>query len=193
MSILAAPATYTVKLTIGEKEYSQKLTVKRDPNSTGTEEDIEAQTELLLEIRKDINNVVEMINQIELIRKQIYDLNELLKGEENSETLINAGKALDKKFIAIEENLIQMKLTGAWQDALRWPIKLYAKLNSLAGGISSSDFPPTTQQIEVYEVFKRQLAEYQSSYKELFAKDFSNFNNLLRENKIPNIITVKNP
>jgi len=193
ISILAAPGTYTVKLAIGEKEYSQKLTVKRDPNSTGTEEDIEAQTELLLEIRKHINNVVEMINQIELIRKQIYDLNELLKGEENSETLIKAGKALDKKFIAIEENLIQMKLTGAWQDALRWPIKLYAKLNSLAGGISSSDFPPTTQQIEVYEVFKRKLAEYKNSYKELLDKDFSNFNNLLREKKLPNIIAVKNP
>ena len=39
-------------------------------------------------------------------------------------------------------------MTGgmAFQDTLRWPRQLYAKLNSLAGYVQGTDFAPTAQQ-----------------------------------------------
>ncbi len=190
---LVSPGTYTVKLTVGEQEFSQRLTVKKDPHSAGSEEDIKAQLKVLLEIRDDINSVVDMINQIELIRKQIYDLKALIEGNEDAASIITAGEELDKKLIVVEENLFQMKLTGASQDALRWPIKLYAKLSSLAGSVGSSDFPPTTQQVEVHKMYKRQLAIYQNRFSELLNKELPGFNNLLKEKNIANIIVVKKP
>ena len=40
IAVLAPPGTYTVKLTIGGRDYTQPLTVRKDPHSGGTEADI---------------------------------------------------------------------------------------------------------------------------------------------------------
>ena len=45
---LAAPGTYTVKLTVDGKESTQKLVVRKDPNSAGTDADVEASTKFSL-------------------------------------------------------------------------------------------------------------------------------------------------
>jgi hypothetical protein len=171
MTILAPPGRYTVRLSVGKKESSQKLLVKKDPHSSGSEEDIQAQTKLLLEIRININGVVDMINQLEWIRKQIYDLDALLEGDKDAESIIAAGKELDKKIILVVIN----------------------KLQSLVRNVSSADFPPTTQEIELHEIFKARLETYQNQFNELLKKDLPAFNSLLKEKNLPHPITIKSP
>jgi len=188
---LVAPGTYTVKLVVGGKELTQKLVVKKDPNTSGNTEDIKTQTLMLLELQENINDVVDMINRIEWIRKQINDLKAVWKGDEEFTLVINTAEDLDKKLISVEDNLVQMKLTGAFQDALRWPIKLYAKLVNLAGSIAASDFPPTTQQVEVHELFKEQLSAFRKQLDEVLEKDLAEFNLLLKAKNIPHIISEK--
>jgi photosystem II stability/assembly factor-like uncharacterized protein len=183
-----APGIYTVKLSVEGKEFTQKLTIKKDPNSAGTKADIQTQLNLLLELRENSNAAVHMVNEIEWIRRQIYDLTSILEEKSDTSPIITAGRELDKKLMAIEGNLVQLKLTGGSQDPLRWPVKLYAKLSNLAGEVGRTDFPPTTQQIEVHEMFKEQLASYQAKFEELLNKELLAFNNLLKEKNIPHII-----
>ncbi|UCE43085.1 MAG: sialidase [Candidatus Aminicenantes bacterium] len=185
---LVPPGVYTVRLTVGDKAFSQKLTVIKDPHSTGMEADILEQTKILLEIHRNINAVADMINEIEWIRKQLYDLKELLTEKQGTETIIKAGDELDQKFIEIESFLFSMELSGSG-DGLRWPDKFYVRLRFLANDISKSDFPPTSQQIEVHEMFKEQLADHQERLKQLIEKDVKTYNDLLKEKKIPNIFT----
>lgn len=128
-----APGTYTVKLTIGEQEFTKNLIMKKDPHSARSEENIRAQLKLLLEIRNNINSVVDMINQIELIRKQIYDLKALLEGDANTKPVITTGEEPDKNLMDVQDNFFDLRLTGGIQDTLRWPDKLYTKLMKLAG------------------------------------------------------------
>jgi hypothetical protein len=143
---------------------------------------------MLLELRDNSSSVADMINQIEWIRKQIYDLYTILKYDKNAASIISEGQELDQNLIAVEENLVELKLTGGSQDWLRWPTRFHAKLSSLAGSVGSTDFPPTTQQIEVHEMYKEQLANYKNQLSELLNKDLPDFNNLLKEKNIPNII-----
>jgi len=177
-----------VKLAVGDKEFSQKLNVKKDPHSAGTEADILAQTKVLLEIYQNIDDVADMINQIEWVRKQICDLKNMMKEKEGSESIIKTGDELDQKFIEIESFLFSMELSGSG-DGLRWPDKFYVKLRFLASDIGKSDFPPTSQQIEVFEMFKRQLADHRDRLKQLIEKDVKIFNDMLKEKQIPNIFT----
>jgi photosystem II stability/assembly factor-like uncharacterized protein len=185
---LAAPGKYTVKLKVGERELTEELIVKKDPNSGGSDEDVRIQVKRLLEIRDNINTLAGMINRIEWIRKQIYDLNSLLKGMDGTEPVIEEGKKLDEKFIALEDNFFSMRLTGSG-DGLRWPDKFYVKLGSLASSIEQSDFIPTIQQVEAHEEFKKRLAEYQSQLDGLLSKDLAAFNDMLRQKNISNIIS----
>jgi photosystem II stability/assembly factor-like uncharacterized protein len=194
ISPLAAPGKYTVRLVIDDQEYTQALVVKKDPNAHGTEEDIQKQLKMLLELRENSNEVVAMVNRIEWIRKQIYDLFEMLEEDKEDEDVIEEGKKLDKKLMDVEENLIQLKLTGGGQDILRWPMKLYGKISMLAGSVASVDHPPTDQALEVNEMCKQKIATYQGQFKELLDKDIPAFDKLLKEKDLGGIVTkIKQP
>lgn len=84
-----------MRFTIGEQEFTKNLIVKKNPHSARSEESIRAQLKLLLEIRNNINSVLDMIKQIEFIRKQIYDLKALLKGDANTKPVITTGEEPD--------------------------------------------------------------------------------------------------
>jgi hypothetical protein len=185
---LAPPGIYTVKLAVGDKELSQKITVKKDPHSSGTETDILAQTKVLKELFQNIHAVADMINKIEWIRKQLYDLKNMLVEREEFDPIIKAGDELDQKFIEIESFLFSMELSGSG-DGLRWPDKFYVKLRFLANDIGKSDFPPTSQQIEVHEMFKSQLADHKDRLKQLIERDLMVFNDMLNGKMVPNIFT----
>jgi len=204
MSILLPPGTYNVKLVAGGQELSQPLIVKKDPNSSGTDADIAAQVEMLSELRRDLESAGEIVNQIESIRSQLYQISAMLGGGRSDQVSTGSGsdragsdyaaiKAaaddLDKKLIEVEENLIQRKLTGQGQDTVRWPPKLLSKINYLASGLAGSDFGPTTQQREVQALFKQQLAGYRSRLDELLSKDLESFNRMLRDRGVQNVIT----
>jgi photosystem II stability/assembly factor-like uncharacterized protein len=187
MSVLLPPVIYTVKLSAGGQEFSQPLVVKKDPNSSGTEADIQTQTEMLMDLRKDLEAAADLVNQTETIRSQLYNLKGLLPGEQNAQ-LRTAADDLDKKLMAVEDNLIQRKLTGQGQDTVRWPPKLISKINYLANGLGGADFPPTAQQQEVQALFKVQLTTLQHQLSLLVSKELDAFNKLLRERNLGNII-----
>src|SRR5262249_7377097 len=149
---------YTVKLSVDGQELSQPLVVKKDPHSGGSEADIKAQMDMLLDLRKDLDAAAEMVNQIEIIRSQLDNVRTLLPSGAESASIKTAADELDRKLIEVEENLIQRKLTGTGQDTTRWPVRLLSKLNYLANGLGGSDFGPTMQQREVHAQFKEQLA-----------------------------------
>lgn len=195
IALLVPPGQYKVKLSVGEKEMTQKLEVKKDPNSAGSEEDIKAQTKLLREIRDNIESVIDMINQAEWIRQQLYALKPHLKDDKDAASIIVSGKELDKKIISVEDQLFLMRVTGKGQDSwyYKGPSKIITKLLHLVRSVSKADFPPTTQHLEFYEVLKAKLRECQSQFDEILDRDLPAFNELLKENNLPHLIAVNMP
>lgn len=191
IEVLAAPGIYTLKLDVAGKTYTQKLTLRKDPNSPVSDSEIAKQVNLLLKIRDEMNGMVKMINRIEWLRKQLQDLRAVLKGEKDIEAVINTSKTIEEKLLAIEGELFQVNLTGSRDDILRFPCKLYYKLYSLAGGIGQSDYPPTTQQIEVYKMFKKRLDGYRKQINEIIDQDFPAFHKQLKQKHITPIFVKK--
>ncbi|HXM33990.1 MAG TPA: hypothetical protein VN920_02270, partial [Pyrinomonadaceae bacterium] len=187
LSILLPPGNYIVKLSSGSAELSQPLVVKKDPHSAGAESDIQKQTEVLLDLQKQLDTAADMVNQIEIIRSQLYNLTALMPGDPNA-MVRKAAEDLDKKLIGVEDNLIQRKLTGQGQDGVRYPSQLISKIGYLAGGLNA-DFSPTTQQLEVQAMFKTQLADHRKRLDEIISADLDAFNKLLRDHGLQNVIS----
>ena len=176
LSILMPPGTYTVKLIAGGETLSQPLVIRKDPNSGGTEAEIAAQTAMMLDLQKDLESGAQMVNQIESIRSQVEKV--------DSAAVKTAAEAFNKKLIEIEENLIQLRLTGQGQDTVRWPPKLLTKINYLAGGLASGDFGPTRQQREVQALLKQQLTAVRQRLDAVLSQDLPVINKLLADNNI---------
>jgi hypothetical protein len=190
MSLLLPPGTYTVKLLAGNQERTQPLIVKKDPNSEGTESTIATQMEMLQALRRDLDSGAEMVNQIEFIRAQLYQLSDAVAAGTDGAATKTAADGLDKKLIDIEDNLIQRRLTGQGQDTVRWPPKLLGKINYLANGLGGSDFGPTNQQREVQALLHGQLTALRTRLDEVIKNDLVAFNKLLRDRGVQNINTL---
>lgn len=184
-TVLAPPGTYTVKLSVDGQEFSQPLIVVRDPNAGATDADIQKQTAMLFDLRKDLESGADMVNQIELVRGQLDHLRPVLF----EASLKTATDVLETKLTDIEDSLIQRKYTGQGQDTTRFPQRLIAKITYLAGGVGGGDYPPNTQQMEVHAMFKAQLADLRKRLDAVMTTELGNFNRLLRERNIGNVIS----
>lgn len=185
MTILMPTGTYTAKLTVdGQEVGSQPVKVLIDPNSGGSDAEVQKQTAMLFELRKDLESAADMTNQIEVIRGQLDSMRQIVRDAAAK----TAADDLDKKLIDIEENLIQRKFSGQGQDTTRFPVKLLGKITYLAGGVSDGDYPPNTQQIEVKAMFESQLADLRKRLDAVVSGDLGSFNRMLREKNIGNVI-----
>ena len=176
---LAPPGTYEIQLRTGGELYSQSLEVVKDPNSAGSLEDIEWQTGVVLDLREMMQTATRVIEEIEATRKQLDDLLSRL-GEENKtveiqEEILSVGRKLRD----LERQFFDLRLTGARQDILWWPRKLYSKMTILLGVIQQSDFRPTDQQLEVYELYKTQLEGTQKEWDRLRSEEIADLNRRL--------------
>src|SRR5207253_3774768 len=175
--------TYTVKLTVDGQEYSQTLTVLKDPNAGGSDADVQKQTAMLTDLRKDLESAADTTNQIEVIRAQLNDLRQLVRDA----SVKTAADDLEKKLTDIEDNLIQRKYSGQGQDTTRFPTKLIGKITYLAGGVNGGDYPPNTQQKEVQSMFESQLADSRKRLDGVVSTDLGNFNRMLRDKNVGNV------
>jgi hypothetical protein len=79
----APPGTYTLKLTVDGKDYSQPLKVIKDPHSNGSEGDIQVQTKLVTSLEGVMDKMVDAVNEIESLRSQLLDLKSAMGTDES--------------------------------------------------------------------------------------------------------------
>ena len=188
-SALVTPGTYTVELDAFGINTSKKLSIVKDPHSEGSEKDIAEQTKMILDMQSDINETASLINRIEMIRSQLYDIRIMTKNHEVAEEISTAVESLDKKFISVEGELYQMRLTGAGQDGIRWPAKLAGKLGYLASVVETADFPPNDQQREVHQILKDRLTLYNKQFNNILRNELPAFDRLMKKHNLTGIIT----
>jgi photosystem II stability/assembly factor-like uncharacterized protein len=190
ISLLSPPGVYTVKLTVNDQEFTQKLNVLKDPHSTGSESDIAAQMKLLTALRDDLERVSQHVNQIELLRSQLVSLDRGIGYAESARQVRSAATDLGSKLIGVEGKSLQLNATGRGQDNVRYSPMLVQKLTYLAGQVAQSDFPPTTQQQAVAQELHRQAEQYRQEFAQVM-EAVQRFNVMLRERDIPNIFLPK--
>jgi photosystem II stability/assembly factor-like uncharacterized protein len=184
VSRLMPPGRYTVKLTVNGRDYTQTVNVLKDPNSAGTDAEIAAQDAFVTTVQRDVNEAADAVHRIESVRVQ---LDGVARAAQDA-MIKTAADALAAKLIAVEMELVDLRLTGTGQDGVRFGSKLIGKLVYLANGATGADFRPTDQQGEVQTLLNGQLREHIGRLESVLANDLKAFNDLLRSRSIPNVI-----
>ncbi len=177
ISILMPPGRYRVRLTVGGETHEQPLTIVKDPHSAGSEPDIAAQVAFLRDVREDVVAAGEAVHRTEAIRVQLATMARFA----DDEALTEAISALDDKLVALQMDMVDLRLTGQGQDGVRFEAKLLQKLGYLTGAISVADFPPTDQELEVKTLLHDRLQEHLTALDALVADDVVELNRMLRE------------
>jgi hypothetical protein len=152
----AAPGKYTVRMTYNGRQYAQPFEVLRDVTLPSTEADLVASTELQRNIVGALNEVVDRINRIEIMRAQVEDLR---KQHGSDRTLDQALAGIYQKMYETELHFLSR--TEMHSDD-KWYVekyKLYLNLvwllaevggqgSDVAGGVG---YRPTNASVSVFQ------------------------------------------
>jgi hypothetical protein len=184
---LVVPGTYQVRLTVQGKRYTAPVEVRPDPRVKTSPQDFAKQFELRMKIHQQITRAHQAVNQMRDVRKQIKDLSGRLDDDARNKNILDAGKELDNKMNAVEEQVIQTK-SKAPQDPLNYPIKLNDKLSALGATVESADSAPTKQSYEVFESLRQRLDAQLAKWNALMNGDLAHFNAMVKNQNVPAII-----
>jgi hypothetical protein len=184
LEILAPPGTYTVQLDAGGRTETQKVVVLRDPNSGGSDAEIAEQMQSLFTIRDDLEAAADAVHRIEAARMQLAAIENTV----TDSAIANAASDLQRKYIDLEMNFVDLRLTGEGQDGVRFESKLIDKFVYLGDQIGSSDFRPTDQAEEVRKLLHSELGTRLAALDALQSKELTAFNEMLRQKNVPNVI-----
>ena len=176
IAVLMPPGQYTVRLTVDGETHEQPLTVIKDPHSAGTEADIAAQVAFIRAAREDVVTAGEAVHRVEAIRVQLETLARFAEDEDVTDAIA----ALQDKLVALQMNMVDLRLTGQGQDGVRFGATLLQKLGYVTGGLSVADFRPTDQEVEVRVLLHDQLLEHLADIDALVESDVDALNQMLR-------------
>jgi photosystem II stability/assembly factor-like uncharacterized protein len=186
---LVPPGAYQVRLTVNGRSYTQPFEVRKDPRIAATREDLDAQFELLLQIRDKLSQTHEGVLRLRSIRAQLDEWLRRAEGSSNRRALEDAAKRLKERLAAIEEELVQTRAKGE-SDRLNYPGRLNAKLVHLTAVVASADALPTRQSYDVFQHLSSQIDAQLAELNRVVETDVQTFGDLLREAAIPAIVAT---
>jgi len=154
---VAAPGRYRARLEIDGETWTQEFEIVRDPRITATDDDLQAQFDLLIEIRDKLGAVHDIVKRSRGLREQITAWETRLKDTGNDD-LATAAEQVREKLLEAENNIVESRSRGA-ADSFNYPPKVNSKLASLQSTVSYGDSRPPQQTYDVFAMLAQQADE----------------------------------
>ncbi len=188
---MAAPGKFSVRLTVNGASYTQSFEVVKDPQIPSAVADIQKNTATQIRIVEDINTTVDMINRLEIVRKQIEDLVRANRGNSELEKPL---LDLDKKALDVE--LLMLSRTDLHSDD-KWYVEaykiymnllwLYGEVGFGAGDVAGgAEYRPTDASLEVLDMLEKELDTARDGFNRIIETDLPAFNKAMA-GKLPPI------
>jgi len=184
---VAVPGHYQARLTVGGQSQTTGFDLKLDPRVQVSQADLEQQFNLLIQTRDELNRVYDTVNQIQDVRSQLAGLKRRLPENAGAKTIVGAADDLEKKMVAVREDLINLTI-DANEDSLAYPPQLDAKLAYLAMDVGTADSAPTEAEQKQFEKLKRQSGELIGRWEDLQRRDLAAFQKLTAEGSLSTVV-----
>ena len=104
---IVAAGKYAVRLTVDGQAQSEPIEIAKDPKVTATDADLEASVNLQLRIRDDISASADIVNQLEVLRRQLEEAQKGMRGQKGKEELLKSVAAMDKRMLEVENMILE--------------------------------------------------------------------------------------
>jgi hypothetical protein len=178
---IAPPGEYTVRMTVDGQSQTRLFTVLKDPAITTSTEDMVASTRVQVRIRDGMNRTVDMINRLEIMRKQIEDLQAAHAADEAA---LGALAELGQKMFDAELHFLS---TTEMHSDDKWYVeayKVYMQYVWLSGEVAlgagdvqgGAEYRPTDAAVEWLANIESELAEGAQAFQAIINGEVPAFN-----------------
>jgi len=182
---MVVPGAYQVRLTVGDETQTEAFNVFLDPFVGNVpHEDLQAQFDLLLNIRDKLSEANGAVNQMRRLRKQLDGWAQRLDGDDSTKALATTARDLKEKILDIEKILMYPDLKPGWPGMANHGIQLTRQLAALPSVVGCGDYKPTDQSHEVYNKLAGEIDEQLAAFAALVSGELAAFNKTLKERNI---------
>ena len=178
---LAAPGRYRVRVVAGNDSSVQTFVVMKDPKIETTTAELAASTNAQVRTVSAINTSVDVINRLEILRKQIEDLrgSDTTSAEHRASLATMDQKAMDVELLLLSRE--ELHSDDKWFTerhkaymALLW---LSAELGTGAGDVAGgAEFRPTDAQFATLGELETEVTTARSAFRKFMDNDVKAFN-----------------
>jgi len=181
---IVVPGKYTVKLTAEGESYTQSIEILKDPRIPSSVADLDLSVKLQLRLRDDISAAADMVNAIEVMRKQLEDVQKAYKNDASKAALLKQVREMDKKLFDLEARLLEPAQMTSDDKYFQQAYRVYMNLIWLNGEVGpgagdvagGADFAPTDTSVGMLENIEKDLNAAKIDYKALMERDVPAFN-----------------
>jgi photosystem II stability/assembly factor-like uncharacterized protein len=181
---IVTPGKYTVKLTVDGQSYTQPIEILKDPKIPSSVADLDLSVKLQLRLRDDISAAADMVNTLEVMRKQLEDVQKAYKNDASKAPLLKQVAEMDKKLFDLEARLLEPAQMTSDDKYFQQAYRVYMNLIWLNGEVGpgagdvagGADFPPTDTSVGMLENIEKDLTAAKSDYRSLMDRDVPAFN-----------------
>ncbi|WP_255604409.1 glycosyl hydrolase [Oscillochloris sp. ZM17-4] len=181
------PGRYRVELAVGGRTLSAEFGVAADPRAVAAQADYEAQYALLRRLHGLLGRAHGAVNRVRAVREQVDAWAKRSEKHAAGAQIAEAGKKLNARLAAAEEQLIQVKAKSS-QDTLNYPAMLNAKLSFLAALAGASESGPTRAQEQLCADLAARVEAQVREVDAALAEDLPAFNALVRTTEVPAVV-----
>ena len=181
---IITPGKYTVKLTVDGQSTTQPIEILKDPKVATSQADLDLSVKLQLRLRDDISAAADMVNNIEVMRKQLEDVTKAYRNDRTKESLLKQVADMDRKLFDVEAKLLEPAQMTSDDKYFRQAYRVYMNLIWLNGEVGpgagdvlgGADFPPTDTSVNLMETIEKDLNAARTEYKNLIDREVPAFN-----------------
>ena len=145
---------------------------------------LDLSVKLQLRLRDDISTAADMVNTIEVMRKQLEDVTKAYREDRTREALLKQVADMDRKLLDVETKILEPAQMTSDDKYFQQAYRVYMNLIWLNGEVGpgagdvlgGADFPPTDTSVNVMETIEKDLNAAKADYKNLMDRDVPAFN-----------------
>jgi photosystem II stability/assembly factor-like uncharacterized protein len=179
-----APGTYQVTLTVGDQTFTESFEVTCHPSAPGTQEDLQAQFDLLMQIHTKINETVNGINSMRDLREQLDGWCSRVEDLPHGAAIAEEATSLKEKVLQIEKVLLVPDQRPGWPDRLNNGVRVLDQIGALISVVALGNYRPTDQAYDAFQYFSEKIDTQLDEFHQLLETDIPAFNERVARAKI---------
>lgn len=186
----AAPGTYQVTLSVGDEELTESFELVKEAGVPASQEDLQAQFDLLMEIRDKVSETHKAINQMRDVRDQLKGWQNRIGSSDDVKPIKDALKDLENQVLEVEKELMIPDTRKGWPDNMNNGVRLASQLSGLTFDVALGDYKPTTEQVAAYNEMVEEIDGVVDRFNDIVDGNLAELNTML-SNAGFGIIVVK--
>jgi hypothetical protein len=186
-----APGTYTVTLKVGEVEQTQSFTVVKPASVTTSQEDLDAQHDLLVRIHQQIDRTAKTINRMRDLRLQLDGWAKRAEKLPDCAEIATKAAELRDRSLEIEKTILIPGLRDGWADRINNGARLFEKLCGLPAVPAMGDYKPTDAAEEAFKDFTARIEAEIARFDAFVESELPSFNEQIKSANLGAICAIQ--